>query len=144
MRKRSLVMASLMVFTILASTRVAQAQDPLVVRVPFDFVAGTAKLPAGDYMVKTAGPMSSLLLASRTDPMVSAIVPSNSTASADVQRESKLVFNRYGDRYFLAQVWTAGSPRGRQLLRSDREKEMAQIARNEGPSQVVLVANLTK
>lgn len=144
MRKRSLVMGALMVFTVMTSTRVAQAQDSLVVKVPFDFVAGTASMPAGEYTLKTSGPMSTLLLINRTDPAASVLVPSNSAASSEAQKESKLVFARYGDRYFLSQVWTTGSARGRQLPRSAREKESALTAKNQQPSQVVLVANLIK
>jgi hypothetical protein len=59
------------------------------------------------------------------------------------QSESKLVFNRYGNRYFLSQVWTAGSIRGRQLPISPREKEMPQLARNETKAEVTLVARLS-
>jgi hypothetical protein len=144
MRKRSLVMAGLMVLTVMASTRVAQAQDTIAVKVPFDFAAGAAKMPAGEYLVKTIGPARSLQLINRTDPRVSAFVPVNSAESANAPTESKLVFNCYGDRYFLSQVWAAGNNIGRQLMKSAREKEMAQMARNEDLVQVVLVANLTK
>ncbi len=28
------------------------------------------------------------------------------------QKTTKLVFHRYGDQYFLAQIWTAGNDRG--------------------------------
>ena len=144
MRKRSLVMAGLMVLTVMASTRVAQAQDAIVVKVPFDFAAGAVKMPAGEYLVKIGGPSRSLLLINRTDPSASAFVPVNSAESANTPTESKLVFNCYGDRYFLSQVWTAGNNTGRQLMKSAREREMAQMARNEDLVQVVLVANLTK
>ncbi|HYL62340.1 MAG TPA: hypothetical protein VE077_06935 [Candidatus Methylomirabilis sp.] len=144
MKKRALIMTGLAVLAILASTRVAQAQDQVVVNIPFDFVAGSANLPAGEYTVKMTGPTSSLLLISRTDPGKSAFVPSNAADAVQIQTESKLIFNRYGERYFLSQVWTAGNRTGRQLLKSDREKEMAQSARNDDQGRVVLVANLTK
>ncbi len=62
----------------------------------------------------------------------------------DLKSESKLVFNRYGDRYFLSQVWTEGNSQGRQLLMSDREKEIAQTAKFETQGQVTLVAGLLR
>jgi len=33
-------------------------------------------------------------------------------AANEMQTESKLVFNRYDNQYFLSQVWTVGSIRG--------------------------------
>ena len=43
----------------------------------------------------------------------------------DWQAESKLIFNRYGNKYFLSQIWTAGSKSGRELPKSQRETELA-------------------
>jgi hypothetical protein len=65
-------------------------------------------------------------------------------ASANApQAKSKLVFHRYDNRYFLTQVWTAGSARGRELPKSAKEKEQALAAHNEAPEQVTIVARLT-
>jgi len=142
MKTRALVMAGMMALTAMASTRVAQAQEPMVVNVPFDFVAGNAKLPAGEYSVKTSGPTHVLILIARDDSAASAMLNTNAAVASEPQSESKLIFNRYGDRYFLSQVWTAGNSSGRQLLKSTREKEMAQTARLENQGQVTLVAGL--
>jgi len=144
MRKRSLIMAGLAVLTFFASTRVAKAQDMIIANVPFDFVVGDVKLPAGEYAVKAAGPNNAVLMISRTDATQSVFVCANSAAGSDIQTESKLVFDRYGDSYFLHQIWTAGSSRGKQLMKTNREKEAALIARNTDQSQVVLVASLSK
>jgi hypothetical protein len=142
MKKRALVMAALMALTAMASTRVAQAQELLVVNIPFDFLAGNRKLPAGEYSIKVAGPERTLLLLDRQDAAASAFMNTNSVAKTEMQTESKMIFNRYGDRYFLSEVWTAGNSRGRRLLKSARENEMAQIASE--PSQVTLVAGLPR
>ena len=53
--------------------------------------------------------------------------------------QSKLVFHRYGDRYFLAQIWMAGSNSGQELPKSPRETE---AARDYTVQEVVLVAAL--
>ena len=126
----------------LASTRVASAQDQMLVNVPFDFVAGNKTLPAGEYAVKAVGPANMLILVDRTDSTTSAFLPTHAAVSAQPQIESKLVFNRYGDRYFLAQVWTSGNTSGRELIKSAREKEVALIASIETEGQVILVAGL--
>lgn len=143
MRKRSLILATAVALTFMASTQVVQAQQPMVVNVPFDFMAGGVNLPAGEYLIKTWGPTSSLFLTNRADAET-VILPSNAAVSANIQTESKLMFHRYGDRYFLAQIWTAGSASGRELPKSEREKEMALSAKAEARGVVVLTASLTK
>lgn len=135
-------MAAAMATTVCASTRVASAQDHLVVTVPFDFAAGRVNLPAGDYTVKATPANGMIMLLNRNDAEISAIIPANAAVAAGIQTQSKLVFNRYGDRYFLSQIWTAGNSRGKQLLKSDREKEAALVAR-AASDQVILVASLS-
>jgi len=142
MKTRALVMAGTMALTAMACTRVAQAQEMLVVNIPFDFVAGNMTLPAGEYSIKVTGPERTLLLIDRKDAAASAFMNTNAVVKTEMQTESKMIFNRYGDRYFLSQVWTAGNSRGRQLLKSAREMEMAQIAKSETQGQVTLVADL--
>jgi hypothetical protein len=68
----------------------------------------------------------------------------NAVVKTEIQTASKMIFNRYGDRYFLSEVWTAGYSRGRQLLKSAREMELAQIAKSETQGQVTLVADLPR
>jgi hypothetical protein len=144
MKTRAWVMAGVMALTAVASTQVAQAQEPLAVNIPFDFVAGNMQLPAGEYMVKVSAPTHTLILISRKDSTASGFINTNAAVSSEPQSQSKLVFNRYGDRYFLSQVWTEGNSRGRQLLKSPREKEIAQIAKSETQGQVTLVAGLPR
>jgi len=128
----------------MASTRIAQAQEPIVVSIPFDFVASGKTLPAGEYAVKVSGPERTLLLIDRKDAYASVFIGTNPIIASEPKSESKLVFNRYGDRYFLSLVWTAGNSRGRLLMESDREKEVAQTAKFETQGQVTLVAGLPR
>jgi hypothetical protein len=139
---RMMVMAALIAVAMLASTRVASAQDQLTVNVPFDFIAGSKTMPAGEYAVKSVGPTNMLILIAAADSTSSAFLPTHAAVSSQPQTESKLVFNRYGNRYFLAQVWTVGNSSGRQLNKSNREKEVALTASIETEGQVILVAGL--
>jgi len=144
MKTRALVMAAAIALTAMATTRVAQAQDGMAVNVPFDFVAGSKTLPAGEYTVKISAPTHSMILISRKDATTSAFINTNAAVSIDPQTESKLVFNRYGDSYFLSQVWSEGNTQGRQLVKTAREKEIAMTAKVETEGQVTLVAELTR
>ena len=124
MKKQSFLMAGLLVLSSMAATQVARAQESMVVDIPFAFVAGNATLPAGEYRVQKLDGNSAVLLIHCRDANAAALVITHAAQAKEPQSESKLVFNRYGNRYFLSQVWTAGSIRGRQLQASPREKEI--------------------
>jgi hypothetical protein len=146
MKTRAILMAAAMSLTVLASTRVANAQDQLVVTIPFDFAAGSANLPAGDYSVKATSANHTIVLLNRDNPSVSMILIAHDATAKGPQTQSKLVFNRYGDRYFLRQVWVEGNSTGKELPKSGREKEIASEARLDTrdsirPTQVTLVAS---
>ena len=143
MKKQSFLMAGVLMLSSMAVTQVARAQDAMVVDIPFAFTAGNATLPAGEYRVQKLDRNSAMLLIHYWDAKASALVITNAAQAKETQTESKLVFNRYGNRYFLSQVWTSGSIRGRQLPISPREKEMPQLARNETKTEITLVARLS-
>ncbi|HKN76524.1 MAG TPA: hypothetical protein VJW94_15195 [Candidatus Acidoferrum sp.] len=144
MKTRALVMAAVMALTAMATTRVAQAQGTMRVNVPFDFAAGNKTLPAGEYSVKISPTDSRVLLIQSEDTTASMFIGTNAVVANEPQTESKLIFNRYGDHYFLSQVWNEGEPRGRQLMKTAREKEIALAAKNEIQGQVTLVAELPR
>ena len=122
----------------------AYAQEPMLVNVPFAFTAGKMTLTAGEYRVQNNKGDSAVLLIERTDSSAATFVASNAVEVSTPQPQSKLIFHRYGNRYFLAQVWIEGHLRGRQLLPSAKEKEQALLAHNEAPDQVTIVASLLR
>ena len=126
----------------LATTEVARAQEPVVANIPFQFTAGQMTLPAGEYKVQRMNDDSSALLVRSTDGNEATIVMTFAASVNAPQTQTKLIFHRYGNHYFLAQVWTAGSTRGRALTKSAKEKEQALGARNEKPDRVTIVARL--
>jgi len=142
MKKRAFVTATLFVLSIIVAAQVAQADEPMLVNIPFAFVAGNVTLPAGEYRVQKLDGNSAVVLIRCSDATASAMVVTHAAQAKELQTESKLIFNQYGNRYFLSQVWTAGSIRGRQLLKSPQEKEISQVARIETKSEFTLVARL--
>jgi hypothetical protein len=143
MKKRACVTATLFAFSLIVAAQVVRADDPMLVNIPFSFVAGDVTLAAGEYRVQKLDGNSAVVLISCSDASASTMVLSNTAQAKDIQTQSKLVFKRYDNRYFLSQVWTAGSIRGRQLLKSRAEKEIAQSARLETTKEVTLVARLS-
>jgi hypothetical protein len=109
-----------------AVTLCAQNTSRLVAEIPFDFQAGKVMLPAGKYEVDLSKASSTVWLATE-DRTASAFVICNSKESLKLNETGKLVFNRYGNHYFLSQVWPYGNT-GREIIMSAREKEIASSA----------------
>ena len=118
------------------ATTVASAQSIKVkATVPFSFIVGQSTLPAGEYTLKAMS-NGQVLEMRNLDAKITRLVLSNSCESRPASK-TKLVFHRYGDQYFLSQIWTEGIDRGHEIPISQREKE---IARNSSAQEVVLVA----
>lgn len=96
----------------------AQSSRPVLSNVPFEFVVGDATLPAGEYRISR--PFGNALTIQTVDANAAAIRLTNEIQSGK-SKHPRLVFRRYGERYFLAEVWN-GDASGRQLLKSRQER----------------------
>ena len=94
------------------------------VNVPFAFAVEDHSLPAGEYLVLTVTPERSIRIAS-ADGKHSAIVNTLPNYAKSPSETSRLVFHKYGNEYFLAQVWTGGQNVARNPLSSKRAMEIA-------------------
>jgi hypothetical protein len=101
--------------------------------VPFAFNVGAAQLPAGTYEVKVLGysPYEIMIQNSRTSAAAVAIARREGTRDA----QSKLVFHRISNQYFLTEVWK-GSSTGRMIVPTSRhEQELTkELQLAKGPS----------
>ena len=109
----------------LAAGQALRAQQPMVANIPFAFTAGEVTLPAGEYRVEKWTTSGITLRIQSTDGDAMAFVPAIAAETLERQKACKLIFNHYGNQYFLAQVWSAGSNLGRALPKSRKEKEQA-------------------
>ena len=103
------------IFLGLAVTGVqAQASSKVEVNIPFEFSAGKTTLQPGVYSIKR---MSGNYLTLRSAGGKSAVIlnaPLNLT-SIDPESVERLVFNKYGDQYYLSQIWLTADT-GRELI----------------------------
>ena len=53
------------------------------------------------------------------------LVLSSSAQGVDMPVDTKLVFHRHGDQYFLSKIWVAGNTVSRELSISNRGREFA-------------------
>ncbi|HEX8174491.1 MAG TPA: hypothetical protein VF543_05160 [Pyrinomonadaceae bacterium] len=135
----SIFAALLLLAALLAQSALARTSSSLVVQIPFDFQVAGKTLPAGQYVIERSTLFSAEGLSLRnTDKKHSAFVLTSTVQSKLRQSESRLVFMRYKDQYFLSQFWTSGEASGRELIKSDRELNVErEIAKaGEAPERV--------
>lgn len=90
--------------------------------IPFDFIVGEKTMPAGRYIVSSAtSDGTGLKIQSRNG--TSAFRLSNPLVEKSQKRKVRMVFHRYGQQYFLAQVWS-GDGNGCELKRSKLEPKL--------------------
>ena len=103
----------------------AFAQKVATANIPFDFNVGQTKMSAGDYTVRSTIPGT--VLVTRDDGTVSAFALAMGANARNVPQQSSLVFTRYGDKYFLSQIWSGGDALGKELVKAKPEREIARI-----------------
>ena len=109
-----------------AATLFAQteSQQLMKVNVPFSFGVGDRSLPAGEYSIFTVTPERSIRIVS-ADGKYAAVINTLPNYAHAPSTKSRLVFHKYGDQYFLAQVWTAGQDVGRRPLPGRKAMDLA-------------------
>src|SRR5262245_6730884 len=83
------------------------AQSPLEVTIPFDFTIGTKSFAAGKYSVRPQV-SPSILAIQGVDGGSAGMALTHAVQAIRPSGGTRLVFNRYGNNYFLSQVWTSG------------------------------------
>ena len=142
--KRFTMLGLVSMLTLCAAAASANAQlssYPIKAKIPFDFSVGNKKLAAGEYTFSRLSGFSDnrMMLVSGLDSNTHVF---QSTFSAQVltpKNESGLVFHKYGDQYFLEQIWTSGEQEGSQLpeSRSERTTRLAQTQQNNMSGKVI-------
>jgi len=143
MKRQAVSLVSLLSLLLVAGSAVAQTVH-VRANIPFNFAVGNKTLPAGTYDVGTIdGRDNKMLLLQGREGNSSMIVGSNAAENVKPADKTKLVFNQYGSRYFLSEIWVNGATRGRQLPKTSREKELAKdFAQDLTQRRVEIVASL--
>jgi|HubBroStandDraft_6_1064221.scaffolds.fasta_scaffold1842541_1 hypothetical protein len=121
------------------SVSFAQAQSRVQADVPFAFSLQGRAMPAGNYQIiaRSGQVLEVRSLDSQHGQLL--IKPMSLQSSKD--QSPKLVFHKYGDQYFLSQIWYGDSHYGVGFAESKREKEI-NMASNDTPNapETVIVA----
>ena len=118
-----MLVVALALATAVASAN-AQSANRIAADIPFDFSVGYKIMPAGGYTVKPVSTTGNALMIQTADGTMAAVRLSDETERAKNIPQARLVFHRYGERYFLAEVWNGFDKKGRQLLKSQEESSL--------------------
>ena len=119
--KATFLRLTIMMALALAFAASAEAQTALNFKtfaVPFSFKVGNKELPAGEYKI-TAD--NQIVRVQKINGKENAVSLTQRTRGTNHNlSDSKLTFRRYGDQYYLSQVWLPDSL-GRELKKPQRE-----------------------
>jgi len=138
--RKSLVIVVTLV--VLSGMAVAQmfSNSRIVAQVPFEFVVGNRIVPAGECDVRTATMGGKILSIRNADAKVGLFSSTSRKESKEPAPEYALVFERYGNLYFLSGIKLQGSKINYQLPVSKAEAELR--AQNVNATEETLLAVL--
>ena len=132
---------SMLATTMLLAVPSLQAQTLLAADVPFAFSAGNTMMPSGSYRISAVSEQVDLVRNSDSGKAV--FLEKAIHIQAVKEPRANLVFDKYGNDYFLREIWDGRSNVGIQLPESKREKELSLAANHlhDGPEIVVVAMN---
>jgi hypothetical protein len=120
----------------LALTPFSSAQAPMAeVNIPFAFQTGTTRtLPAGIYLIHR---QSEHVIRLEGLGFARGFVMTHEIVQSHASNQGVIIFDRYGDKYFLRQIWTAGDNVG---LECPKGRAESLEAKNKQPPSSTLLA----
>jgi hypothetical protein len=107
----------------------AQIVGDMEADIPFQFHVGNTKLPPGKYVIHVLDDSDlTMMEISSADGSTSALFQVRPAEASSAPAKSELIFNKYGNRYFLAQLFDEGNPSGSTVIESRYEKGLSRAA----------------
>ena len=107
----------------------AQVSGEIEANIPFQFHAGNTKLPAGKYVIHVLDNTDlSVMEISSADGSTSALFEVHQAQANSAPAKTELIFNKYGKRYFLADLFDEREPSGSTVQKSRYEERVGEAA----------------
>jgi hypothetical protein len=127
LRLLSLLIALVFALTIYPSEAHAQIVGDLEVNIPFQFHVGNTKLPPGTYVIHFLDDSDlAVMEISSADGSTSTLFAVREAQASPAPAKSELIFNKYGNRYFLVKLFDEGNPSGSQVVETRYEQKIGQ------------------
>jgi hypothetical protein len=121
---KGFAMVLMIVGVAVATAMTSNAQSNRVAAdVPFEFIVGSKTLPAGSYVLAPATNNGAAVTIRTRQGKTMAFRLTNNIQGKINESNPRLVFRRYGQTYFLAEVWH-GDLYGSELTKSSRERKL--------------------
>ena len=137
---RAVLASSVLAVAALVPASYARGQSPtLRVNIPFNFENGSQHLPAGNYSISSGSSHMTQLRSTKGGGFIMTLRETSSKANPS--STGKVIFNKYGNRYFLHQIWEPGETSHLECVQSRAEKHV-QLALAEAAHNGTEVATL--
>jgi hypothetical protein len=145
LKKKAIKAIGLLSLLLSISTFYVYAQGQTLIRkvkIPFGFSVGAKTFPAGVYSVTRVNQDNIMLRLSSEDGGESINIITSPVQAKESPKTSRLIFRRYGETYFLSQIWESDDTEGRQLVKSRTERSVERdlTKRGEGTAIVDIVS----
>jgi hypothetical protein len=122
--QKAIALSGLLILLTFASA-LGQPDRQTIIYIPFNFTVGEKSFPAGKYVIeRNRKDSDTVWVIRRKDNAGKAMFLTRPVRANNTQEATRLVFHQYGDLYFLAEFWTAGSQTGREIQTSDEERAL--------------------
>lgn len=136
---QAVLIAGVLVMGGAQSVRAQQAERIVQFKAPFAFQVEDTKLPAGEYTILVQSGWVQIQTNAGKNAAQVLTMPVVSKGEKPAEN-SQVVFHNYAGRMFLAEIWGSGQTKGRELLETREEQQLAKrekLARVVVPAQVV-------
>jgi hypothetical protein len=139
MRKNAYIIMAALGLLLVAAVSSARAQSAAIegrANIPFAFTVSDQSFPAGTYTVERISQnISNCLRLRSADNSASVIFLTLPAKRTNESKQPRLVFNVYGDEYFLTQVWSGRDGTAYQLHKCRRQRTLVRSMRSRAPAQ---------
>ena len=126
---RALFIALIFAVAMHPSKSQAQIIGKLEADIPFQFQVGNTELPPGQYNIHMLENSDlTIMEISSADGKKSAVFDVRDDDANAPPSENELIFNKYGDRYFLSELFDESNPHGSAVIESRDEKKVDKSA----------------
>lgn len=136
MKKQIYTFVGLIIVMTILTVTATFAQSATISRahIPFDFSARNQTVTAGDYVINRQDDKGLVWSLRSSDNRQSVILLVMNTESKRFSSNGKLIFRRYGDKYFLTAIETSeykiGLPKSRAERNLEKELKNNRLAKN--------------
>ena len=135
--QRAIALSGLLL--LLTFSAYAQSDRQTIIHIPFNFTVGEKSFTAGKYVIeRNRKDSDTVWVIRRADNVGTALILTRPVRANETVEETRLVFHKYDDLYFLTEFWTPGSNTGREIQITNREKAIEKALAEKRQDHVLI------